>query len=93
MSEIFAPHLPFIAFFITIVINVYLITKVKVNWIMLLLGNLLITIVLNYVGLGEYDLITQIIDHIVDWISDIFKGIKDEIGGWLKGLFDWFNWW
>ncbi len=89
MSEIFAPHLPFIAFFITIVINVYLITKVKVNWLMLLLGNLLITIVLNYVGLGEYDLITQIIDHIVDWISDIFKGIKDVIGGWIKDLFSW----
>ena len=89
MSEIFAPHLPFIAFFITIVINVYLITKVKVNWLMLLLGNLLITIVLNYVGLGEYDLITQIIDKMVDWISKIFDGIKDTIGGWIKDLFSW----
>ena len=89
MLEIFTPYLPFIAFFITIVINVYLITKVKVNWLMLLLGNLLVTIVLNYLGLGEYDLITQIIDKMVKWISDIFGGIKDTIGGWLRDLFSW----
>ena len=89
MAEIFAPHLPFIAFFITIVINVYLITKVKVNWIMLLIANLLVTLLMNYFGLEEYDLITQIIDHLVDWISSIFKGIKDVIGGWIRDLFSW----
>jgi len=89
MLEIFTPYLPFIAFFITIVINVYLITKVKVNWIMLLIANLVVTLVMNYVGLGEYDLITQIIDFIVDIVSKIFKGIKDVIGGWIKDLFSW----
>ena len=89
MLEIFTPYLPFIAFFITIVINAFLIIKVKVNWIMLLIANLLITILMNYFGLEEYDLITQIIDHFVDWISDILKGIKDTIGGWIGGLFDW----
>ena len=89
MLDIFAPYLPFIAFFITIVINVYLITKVKVNWLMLLIANLLITLIMNKLGLEEYDLITQIIDNIVKWISKIVGGIKDTIGGWLKGLFDW----
>ena len=89
MLDIFTPYLPFIAFFITIVINVYLITKVKVNWIMLLIANLVVTLVMNYVGLGEYDLITQIIDFIVDIVSKIFKGIKDVIGGWIKDLFSW----
>ena len=89
MLEIFTPYLPFIAFFITIVINLYLIIKVKVNWVMLLLGNLLVSIVLKSVGLGEYDLITQIIDFIVDIVSKIFKGIKDVIGGWIKDLFSW----
>ena len=89
MLEIFTPYLPFIAFFITIVINVYLIAKVKVNWIMLLIANLLITLLMNYLGLEEYDLISQIIDNIVKWISKIVGGIKDTIGGWLRGLFDW----
>ena len=89
MLEIFTPHLEFIAFFITIVINVYLITKVKVNWLMLLIANLVVTLVMNYLKLGEYDLITQIIDHLVDWISDIIDGIKDKIGGWLSDLFSW----
>ena len=89
MLDIFTPYLPFIAFFITIVINVYLITKVKVNWIMLLIGNLLVSIVLKSVGLGEYDLITQIIDNLVKWISKIFNGIKDVIGGWIRDLFSW----
>ena len=87
MLEIFAPHLTFIAFFITIVINVYLIIKFKVNWVMLLIANLLITILMNYFGLEEYDLITQIIDHFVDWISKIFKGINDVIGGWIRDIF------
>lgn len=90
MLEIFAPYLPFISFFITIVINLYLIIKVKVNWVMLLIANLLITLLMNYIGLGEYDLITQIIDFIVDLISKVFKGIRDVIGGWIKDLF---NWW
>ncbi len=89
MLEIFAPHLQFISFFITIVINLYLIIKVKVNWIMLLIANLLVTLLMNYVGLGEYDLITQIIDFIVDLVSKIFKGIKDVIGGWIRDLFSW----
>ncbi len=89
MLEIFAPYLPFISFFITIVINIYLIIKVKVNWIMLLIANLIITLLMNYVGLGEYDLITQIIDFIVDLVSKIFKGIKDVIGGWIRDLFSW----
>jgi hypothetical protein len=89
MLEIFTPYLPFIAFFITIVINLYLIIKVKVNWIMLLIANPLVTLLMNYVGLGEYDLITQIIDFIVDIVSKIFKGIKDVIGGWIKDLFSW----
>ena len=89
MLEIFAPHLPFIAFFITIVINAFLIIKVKVNWIMLLIANLLITLLMNYFGLEAYDLITQIIDHLVKWISKIVGGIKDTIGGWIGDLFDW----
>ena len=89
MLEIFTPYLPFIVFFITIVINVFLIIKVKVNWIMLLIANLLVTLLMNYVGLGEYDLITQIVDFIVDIVSKIFKGIKDVIGGWIKDLFSW----
>lgn len=89
MLEIFTPYLPFISFFITIVINIYLIIKVKVNWIMLLIANLLVTLLMNYVGLGEYDLITQIIDFIVDLVSKIFNGIKDVIGGWIRDLFSW----
>ena len=87
MLEIFTPYLHFISFFITIVINLYLIIKVKVNWVMLLIANLLITLIMNYIGLGEYDLITQIIDFIVDLISKIFKGIKDVIGGWISDIF------
>ena len=89
MLEIFTPYLPFIAFFITIVINAFLIIKVKVNWIMLLIANLIVTLVMNFLGLGEYDLITQIIDFIVDLVSKIVKGIKDMIGSWLGDLFSW----
>ena len=89
MLEIFTPYLPFIAFFITIVINAFLIIKVKVNWIILLIANLLVTLIMNELGLEEYDLITQIIDHFVKWISKIVGGIKDTIGGWLGDLFSW----
>lgn len=87
MLEIFAPYLNFISFFITIVINVYLIIKVKVDWIMLLIANLVVTLVMNFIGLGEYDLITQIINFIVDLVVSIFGGLKDVVGGWLKGIF------
>ena len=87
MLEIFAPYLNFISFFITIVINVYLIIKVKVNWIILLIANLVVTLVMNFIGLGEYDLITQIVNFVVDLIASIFNGIKDVIGGWLRNIF------
>ena len=87
MLEIFAPYLTFISFFITIVINVYLIIKVKVNWVMLLIANLLLTLIMNFVGLGEYDLITQIINFIVELVVSIFGGLKDVVGGWLRNIF------
>ena len=74
MIEIFEPYLPFIAFTIVIILNLILIFK-NVNWIILIVANLTISIILNFFNLGEYDLLTEVVKFISDLIGDLFKGI------------------
>ena len=78
--EMFEPYLAFISFFITIILNVWLISK-KVDWIILLIGNLIIILVFQFFGLSEYNLLNKIIEWLLKFIGDLLKGIWDATGG------------
>ena len=74
LLEIFEPYMVFISFFITIIVNIYLIIK-KVDWIILIVGNLLVAIVMGFFGLSEYNIITVIVDEFVELVGDFITSI------------------
>lgn len=78
LIEVFDPYLLFINGLIVISLNLVLIFK-GVNWIVIIIFNVLISLILNLIGLGGYDLLTQLITGLVDILIDIFKGIWDAI--------------
>ena len=96
--EMFEPYMAFISFFITILLNVWLISK-KVDWIILLIGNLIIILVFQFFGLSEYNLLNKIIEWLLDFIGNLLKGIWDATLGkvfdGIKGFFEkianWFD--
>ncbi len=78
LIEVFDPYLLFINGLIVISLNLVLIFK-GVNWIVIIIFNVLISLILNLIGLGGYDLLTQLITGLVGILIDIFKGIWDAI--------------
>ena len=89
--EMFEPYMAFISFFITILLNVWLISK-KVDWIILLIGNLIIILVFQFFGLSEYNLLNKIVEWFLDFIGNLLKGIWDATLGkvfdGIKGFFE-----
>ncbi len=76
--EMFEPYLPFISFFIAIVANVFLIIK-KVNWVLLVVGNIIIALVMGFLGLGEYNILTIMFNEILGSAEELFKAIREFI--------------
>ena len=74
MSEIFSPYLSFIVFFIVIVVNIFLIIK-KVDWILLIVANLILNIVLAFFGLSSISFLADIVSEFVDLIGDFLKDL------------------
>lgn len=74
LKEIFLDYLPFITTFITIIINVYLIVK-KVDWVVLIVGNLIIGIIFILLGLPEYNIVSILVDKFIDLLGDFLNNI------------------
>lgn len=74
LLDIFAPYMSFISFFVTIIVNILLL-KGNVNWVILVVGNLLVAIVISALGFTEYNFISQVIVEIGNIIVNIFKEI------------------
>lgn len=75
---------PYLVYFVSgliIIINVIYIFIIKGNWVVLLIINIAISAILNILGLGEYDFLTNIINTIVDLIGDLIGKIFD-FGWW-----------
>ena len=70
IADIFAPYLSFIIFFVTVIVNIYLIAK-KADWILLIVANLILNIVLSFFGLSPLEFITDIVTNLMDMIGDI----------------------
>ena len=76
-----SPYLVYLVSGLIIIINVIYIFIIKGNWVVLLIINIAITAILNILGLGEYDFLTNIIKTIGDLIGDLIGGIFD-FGWW-----------
>ena len=86
LMEIFSPYLLFINGFIVIVLNIILIMRGVSNIWTIIILNVIIAILMNVIGLGEYDLLTVIVTELVSIIIDVLLAIWDIINP-----ANWFN--
>jgi hypothetical protein len=73
MLEIFAPYMLFISFILTVLFNLWLISK-NIHWILIIIANLLLILVMEFFNLAEYNFLNK----IVEWIFDFIAGIISE---------------
>ena len=82
MLELFAPYAVFISFLLTVLFNLWLISK-NVNWIVIIIANLLLMIVMDFLNLNEYNFLNRIVEWFMDFADEILKDIWDSTVGGL----------
>lgn len=88
MLELFAPYSFFISLIISISFNLLLIFRTNSNWIVVIIANVLLSVVLNLMGLDQFDFLTRIINTIMDLIISIMDALID---GAVKIVTDFFG--
>lgn len=88
MLEILAPYSFFISLIISISFNLLLIFRTNSNWIVVIIANVLLSVVLNLMGLDQFDFLTRIINTIMDIIISIMDALID---GAVKIVTDFFG--
>lgn len=101
MLEIFAPYMLFISFLLTVLFNLWLISK-NTRWFVIIIANLLLIVIMEFLDLAEYNFLNKIVDWIIDFvvniigglinklwdaIKDFFSGIWDAIKDFISGIF------
>lgn len=71
--DMFTPYMFMLTFLITISLNLYAIFK-GVNWVTVIILNIIVSVIFNIIGIGSFDLLTQIVTYLVDLIVSIFEG-------------------
>ena len=87
MLEMFAPYMLFISFLITVLFNLWLISK-NVHWVVILIANLLLILVMEFLNLAEYNFLNKLVDWIFDFIGQIFDKIFEFFGRMLQRIWD-----
>jgi hypothetical protein len=87
MLEIFTPYLVFISFILTVVFNLWLISK-NIRWIVIIIANLLLIMIMEFLNLAEYNFLNVIVDWIFDFVGEIFERFSDFIAGILREIWD-----
>ena len=90
MLEMFTPYIVFISFLLTVLFNLWLISK-NIHWIVIIIANLLLIVVLEFLNLAEYNFLNVIVDWILDFVfkiigrifSEFWEAIKDFISSIL----------
>ena len=92
MLEIFAPYLLFISFILTVVFNLWLISK-NIHWLVIIIANLLLILIMEFLGLAEYNFLNQIAEWIVGFVVDIISGLFgrlwDAIKDFISSIIPW----
>ena len=91
MLEIFAPYMLFISFLLTVLFNLWLISK-NTRWFVIIIANLLLIVIMEFLDLAEYNFLNQIVDWIIDFIVNIIGGLIDKlwdkIKDFISGIWD-----
>jgi len=83
LFEFLEPYLFWLFTSLIIIINLVLIFR-GINIYVILLFNILFSITLNLIGLGEYDFLTTLLDGIIDLIIQLLDLLFDRIADLLK---------
>ena len=86
--EIFDPYLPFFVSFITIGLSLFLAIKGVNIWAIVIVNLILSVIIFPALGLQDYDLISQILEGVIDIIITIAEKLVKTLTSPLKKLFD-----
>ena len=91
MLEIFAPYMLFISFLLTVLFNLWLISK-NTRWFVIIIANLLLILIMEFLDLAEYNFLNKIVDWIVDFIVEVigglFEKLWDVIKDFISGIWD-----
>ena len=92
MLEMFTPYLLFISFILTVVFNLWLISK-NIHWLVIIIANLLLILIMEFFGLAEYNFLNRITGWIVDFFVDIvaalFGRLWDAIKDFISSILPW----
>ena len=83
LFDFLEPYLFWIFTSIIIIINLILIFR-GINVYVILLFNIIVSITLNLMGLGEYDFLTTILGGIIDLLVQLLDLLFDRIGDLLN---------
>src|SRR5690554_3288288 len=87
LLELFAFYMLFISFFITVVFNLWLI-RLKLDWVVILIANLLLIMIMEFLGIAEYNFLNKVLEWIFDFIARIISGLFEGINDIIEGIFD-----
>ena len=92
MLEIFTPYLLFISFILTVVFNLWLISK-NIHWLVIIIANLLLILIMEFLGLAEYNFLNRIAEWIIGFVVDIISGLFgklwDAIKDFISSILPW----
>lgn len=74
-------------------IYIYICIKNGTNWISLLIGYLIISTVLQFLGISSYLNIISILETLFTSLIDIIFAPANNFLDWLKNFFNGFKWW
>lgn len=78
MLEIFTPYMLFISFLLTVLFNLWLISK-NIHWIVIIIANLLLIIIMEFLNLAEYNFLNKILNLFFDFLTKILDWILNFI--------------
>jgi len=87
LIDLFAPYMLFISFLLTVLFNLWLIS-IRSNWIVLLIANLLLILIMDFIGLAEYNFLNKVLEWLFDFIARIITGIFEGINDIVKGIWN-----
>lgn len=87
MLEMFAPYMLFISFLLTVLFNLWLISK-NVHWIVILIANLLLIVIMEFLNLAEYNFLNRITNWLFDFFARLLRTILEFIKDILSEIWD-----
>lgn len=89
--DMFTPYMYMFTFLISISLTLYALFK-GVGWVNILILNIIISVIFNFMGLGGYDLLTNLVTYIIDLFILLIESIAGFLTDPINDFLDFFDW-